>query len=147
MREPLGRYPVSVTIQVAWGDMDAFQHVNNVAFARWQETARVAYLTRLGLMERVRTEGIGPIVARLSVDFRRPLTFPDSVRVDATVTRVGRSSFTLAYRFVSQAQEQEVASGEDVIVVVDYRTGKSTPVDDALRARIAALEGGAEGSS
>ena len=140
MQEPLGRYPVSVTIPVAWGDMDAFRHVNNVAFARWQETARVAYLGRLGLMERKDAEGVGPIVARLSIDYRRPLTYPDTVRVDATVTRIGNSSLTMAYRFTSQAQETLAATGEDVMVVVDYRTGKSTPVDAPLRARIAALE-------
>lgn len=138
MSSPLGRYPVSVSIPVAWGDMDAFQHVNNVTFARWQETARVAYLSRLGLMER--DGGVGPIVARLAIDFRRPLLFPDTVRVDATVTRLGNSSFGMAYRFVSQAQEVEAATGEDVIVLVDYATGKSALLPEALRARIAALE-------
>jgi acyl-CoA thioester hydrolase len=137
MSERQPRHPVSVTIPVAWGDMDAFQHVNNVTFARWQETARVACLSRLGLMER--TDGIGPIVARLAIDYRRPLTFPDTVRVDASITRVGNSSFGVAYRFASQAQEVVAATGEDVIVLVDYNSGKSTPLDEPLRARLAAL--------
>ena len=46
----LGRYPVSVTIPVAWGEMDAFGHVNNVIYARWIESARVEYSRRIGLM-------------------------------------------------------------------------------------------------
>src|SRR5512141_997748 len=93
-----GRYPVTVTVPVAWGEMDAFEHVNNVAYARWVETARVAYFTRLGLMCPLRVDGIGPILGRLAIDYVRPLTYPDTVRIEATVTRIGKTSLTLAYR-------------------------------------------------
>jgi acyl-CoA thioester hydrolase len=120
--------------------MDAFQHVNNVVYARWLETARIAYFTRIGLLERMRSEGIGPIVGRIAIDFRRPVTFPDTVRVDATTKKVGRSSFTMAYRIWSTDQKAEVATGEDVIVTVDYRSGRTTVVDEALRGAILGVE-------
>ncbi len=109
MHEALGRYPVSVSIPVAWGEMDAFQHVNNVAYAHWLETGRIAYFGRIGFLDRMKAEGIGPILAKLTVEYRRPVTFPDRVRVDVTATKIGRSSFTLAYRVFSTAQEAEVA--------------------------------------
>jgi acyl-CoA thioester hydrolase len=143
MDEKLGHFPVSVTIPVAWGDMDAFQHVNNTVYARWLETARIAYFMRLGLLERMRSDGIGPIVGRIAIDFRRPVTFPDTVRVDATTKKIGRSSLTMAYRIWSAEQDAEVATGEDVIVVVDYRSGRTMVVDDALRAAIVGLEAAA----
>jgi acyl-CoA thioester hydrolase len=147
MHDALGRWPVSVTIPVAWGEMDAFQHVNNVAYARWLETGRIAYFGRIGFLERMRSEGIGPILARLTVEYRRPVTFPDTVRVDVTAMKIGRSSFTLAYRIWSTAQQAEAATGEDVIVVMDYRTSRTAPVDDALRAAIASLEASAPRAS
>ena len=140
MHRMLGRYPVSVEIPVAWGEMDVFQHVNNVAFARWVESARVAYFARLGLMRPGREEGVGPIVARIAIDFRRPVTYPDTVRVDATIRSIGRSSLTAAYRIRSTAQRAEVATGEDVIVIFDYATGKKAHVDERLRDAIVALE-------
>src|SRR5512138_573393 len=140
MHDALGRWPVSVTIPVAWGEMDAFQHVNNVAYARWVETGRIAYFTRLGLLERMRSEGVGPILGRLAIDYRRPVTFPDTVRVDVTTTKIGNSSFTLAHRIWSAEQQAEVATCEDVIVVVDYRSQRKARVDEALRAAIHALE-------
>jgi len=140
MHATLGRWPVSVSIPVAWGEMDAFQHVNNVVYSRWLETARIAYFTRIGLLERMRTEGIGPIVGRVAIDFRKPVTFPDTVRVDATTRKIGRSSFTMGYRIRSEDQGAEVATGEDVIVAFDYRAGRTVPVDEALRAAIVALE-------
>ena len=145
MHRLLGRYPVSITVPVAWGEMDAFQHVNNVAFARWVESARVAYFSRLGLMGPDRSEGLGPILARIAIDYRRPVTYPDTVRVDATIRAIGRSSLTAAYRIFSLEQQAEVATGEDVIVVFDYATGRKAPVDERLRAAIAALEATAAG--
>lgn len=138
--DALGRYPVSITVPVAWGDMDAFQHVNNVVYARWAESGRIAYFERLGMLERQRADGIGPILARLGLEYRRPITFPDTVRVETTVKAIGNSSFTMASRIRSDVQGVEAAASEEVIVLFDYRAGKTTRVDDRLRAAIAALE-------
>ncbi len=143
MHDALGRYPVSVSIPVAWGEMDAFQHVNNVAYARWLETGRIAYFSRIGLLDRMKADGVGPILARLTIEYHRPVTFPDTVRVDVTTTKIGRSSLTLAYRVWSEALQAEVVTAEDVIVVMDYRASRTAPVDDALRSAIAALEASA----
>lgn len=140
MDEKLGRWPIAVEIPVAWGDMDAYAHVNNAVYLRWFETGRIAYFERLGLIERKDRDGVGPILARVAVDYLRPVTYPDSVRVDTTVTRIGRSSFVMGHRVLSKALEGEAATGESVIVVYDYARACSAPVDEALRAAIAALE-------
>ncbi len=147
MNEPqnLGRYPLSLAIPVLWGDMDANLHVNNVVFARWIESARVAYFERIGLPVPPGKDGIGPIVAHLAIDYRRALSYPDTVRVSATVRSVGRTSLTLGYRIRSAAQEADVAEAEDVVVLLDYRDGRKVPVDEALRAKIRALEAEGQG--
>jgi len=142
----LARYPVSVEIPVAWGEMDAFQHINNVVYLRWLETARMAYFVRLGVMERMERERVGPILARNVVDYRLPVTWPDTVRVDITVTRIGGSSYTMAYRVTSNAQGVVVATGESVLVNYDYTAGRPASVDDALRSAIAAVEASAPGA-
>jgi acyl-CoA thioester hydrolase len=123
--------------------MDAFQHVNNVIFARWLEVVRIAYLERLGLFERMHAEGIGPILARTVIDYLRPVKYPDTVRVEATVTRIGGSSFAMAFRVHSEALGAVVATGEQVMVVFDYRAGRPSPVDDRLRRAIAEVEASA----
>jgi acyl-CoA thioester hydrolase len=143
MHAALGRFPVSVAIPVAWGEMDAFQHVNNVAYVRWLETGRIAYFGRIGFLERMKAEGIGPILAKLTIEYRRPVVFPDTVRVEVTTTKIGRSSFTLGYRVRSEALGAEVLTAEDVIVVMDYRAARTAPVDETLRAAIHALEASA----
>lgn len=138
----LGQYPVSITFPVAWGEMDAFQHVNNVSYVRWAESGRVAYFGRLGLMDRQREEGRGPILAKLSVEYRRPVTYPDRITVETTVKRIGNTSFVMSSRMRSDALGAEVAVTEEIIVVYDYRAGRPTAVDDRLRAAIHALEAG-----
>ena len=134
----MNRWPVSLLLPVQWGDMDAFQHVNNVAYLRWFESARIAYFERAGILEGM--PAIGPILARLTIDYRIPLLYPDALRASATVTKLGNTSFTMGQRLHSERQGRIAAEGEAVCVLIDYRTGAKVPLGEALRARIQALE-------
>ena len=125
---------LTVHIPVAWGEMDAFQHVNNTVYLRWFETARIAWLAEVAFTA---TGGAGPILARTEIDYRLPVVWPDTVEVAIGVAAVGRSSVTLAYRITSASHDGGVvAEGRTVVVLFDYATKKSVPLDDALRARI-----------
>jgi acyl-CoA thioester hydrolase len=142
----LGRFPVSIEVPVAWGDMDAFLHVNNVVYLRWFESARIAYFERCGLIARMKTEGVGPILAKSSIDYRIPLTYPDTVRAATTVSALGKTSFTMDYKVTRVAHPgEDVATGSTVIVLVDYRKGGKVPLDEGLRRAILALEATAAG--
>jgi acyl-CoA thioester hydrolase len=133
-------WAVEVEVPVAWGDMDAFQHVNNTVFLRWFETARIAYFQKVAMPTGVGGTAPGPILARATVDFKKPVTFPDRIKVRARVPKVGNTSFTMQYQAESEKQGV-VAEGEGVIVMFDYERGEKTPVDAGLRERIAKAEG------
>lgn len=133
-------FPVSIETPVAWGEMDAFAHVNNVAFLRWVESGRIRYFELAGVMERHQSEGIGPILARTEIDYRLPVTYPDTVRVEVSAVRLGNSSFDLRYRVTSSAQQAVVAEALTVIVMFDYRNGRKVPLDETLRQRLTSLE-------
>ncbi|WP_375166434.1 acyl-CoA thioesterase, partial [Rhizobium hidalgonense] len=47
------------TQTVAWGDMDAFGHVNNAMYYRYIESARIAYLTQVEAFK----HGLASVVA------------------------------------------------------------------------------------
>jgi acyl-CoA thioester hydrolase len=130
---------VTVEIPVAWGDMDAFGHVNNTVYFKWFETARIHYFEKIGLNERMKRDRKGPILARTTCDFEKPLTFPDTVRASAKVVKLGNTSFVMEYR-VTSAKHGDAAKGEGVIVLVDYEKGGKVPLDAELRARIEELE-------
>ena len=92
MNEPhppaLADFPVVITLPVQWGDQDAFGHVNNVVYFRWYESARIAYLDAAGLGSMMSQEGIGPILASITCNYRKQIKYPDSVHVGA---RIGSS--------------------------------------------------------
>jgi acyl-CoA thioester hydrolase len=135
-------FPIVIALPAQWGDMDAFAHVNNTVYLRWFESARIAYGARIGLADRMARENIGPILASISCDYRRPITFPDTVHVGSRVSRIGRTSFTMDHRLVSEAAGAIAAKATSTLVLFDYRSRKSHPIHDALRQAIAALEGG-----
>lgn len=129
--------PVALRIPVAWGDMDALAHVNNTVFLRWFESARIAWWERLGFSDRPQSDGIGPILARTAIDYRRPVTYPDTVEVSVKTLRVGGKSVTLGYEVRSSAQDGAiVAEGETVLVLFDYHRKVAVPLDDTLRRKM-----------
>ncbi|HTP85342.1 MAG TPA: thioesterase family protein [Bryobacteraceae bacterium] len=140
-RELLAGFPVVVEIPILWGNQDAFGHVNNVIYFRWCETARVEYLKRVGLWVPLPPRGVGPILASVKCDYKRPLNYPDTVRVGARVTRIGKSSMQMEHRYVSDSLGIEVATADSTLVLLDYNTNKSVPVPPEMRRLIGELEG------
>lgn len=72
--------------RVVWGDHDQFQHVNNVHFVRWFESARMFFANTLAKdftpqrQEEVnRGTGKSFILAGINVRYRRPVLYPDTV--------------------------------------------------------------------
>lgn len=74
--------------RVVWGDHDQFQHVNNVHFVRWFESARMFFANKLtegdAFTDKRREEvnrGTGKsfILAGINVRYRRPVVYPDTV--------------------------------------------------------------------
>ncbi len=134
--------PVVATFPLLWGDQDKFGHVNNVVYLRWAETARVEYLARIGLWDAMLSAtSVGPILASISCDYRRPLTYPDTVHVDARVTYIGTSSFRMRHRIVSERLGAVVAEVDSTVVAFDYKRAKSVPLPPDSRRAIEALEG------
>jgi acyl-CoA thioester hydrolase len=134
-------YPVVISLPVQWGDQDLFGHVNNVVYFRWYESARIAYLDRIGVSEMMEREHVGPILAAIGCNFRRQLNFPDTVEIGSRVTRIGRSSISMTHALWSQRQGALVADGDSTIVAFDYNTQRPVSVPDSIRQAIEQLEG------
>ncbi|MGH7194988.1 MAG: acyl-CoA thioesterase [Candidatus Saccharimonadales bacterium] len=141
MNNPLSEFQVVTELPVQWGDQDAFQHVNNTVYLRWCESGRIDYLMRTGLDGPTEQNPIGPILAAIHCNFRRPVTYPDQVRIGTRVTRLGRSSVTMEHVIVSQSQQAVAADASSTLVVFDYRGQASQPIPQEFREAIARIEG------
>jgi acyl-CoA thioester hydrolase len=139
-RELLAQYPVIVRQAVVWGEMDAYEHVNNVVYFRYFENARLAYFERMVWPAFEEQTGIGPILAATSARFRRPLVYPDTISIGARVKGVEEDRFTLEHLIVSDAQQDVVTEGTGLIVAYHYADKRKTSLPDVLRQRIAEIE-------
>ncbi len=141
MKAVLAAFPVVVVQPVQWGEQDPLGHVNHVTYFRWYESARIAYFLRVGLMDMHEHERIGPILASVANDYRRQITYPDTVHIGVRITRIGRSSMDMEHKVLSQNDHVIAAEGTSTIVVFDYQTNKSHPVPARIRHAIETLEG------
>lgn len=133
--------PIRVIRDVRWGDLDAIGHVNNTVFFQFFEEARIELLDRVGLRAMRVDTGTGPILAATSCQFRRPLSYPDTVTCHASVTRIGTTSFTVEYVLRSAAQDAIAATGDSVVVHYDYEAGAKAPLSDAMKSALMAIPG------
>ncbi len=142
MTQSLDQYPIVIKVPVRWGDMDAFQHVNNIVYFQYFESVRIAYFERIHTMSHWRETGVGPILASTQCRFRFPVTYPDTLLVGATVTHLGEDRFTHQYLAVSRHHEKIAAEGEGVVVTFNYETNQKAPIPATIRQRIYELENG-----
>jgi len=135
----LAGFPVVVEQAVAWGDMDSYRHVNNVVYFRYFENARLEYLRRIGWFEFEQQTGIGPILQATQARFRRPLNYPDTIRIGARVSTIGHDRFTLEHIVVSHGQGLVAAEGKGTVVAFHYANGTKVALPEPLRQAIADL--------
>ncbi len=137
---PAIAWPVALEVALAWGEMDAFGHINNAVYFRWFESARMSYFERLGWPALQHRTGVGPILHSTRARFRAPLTWPDRVTVTTRVSEVAADRFTMLYEVRSHALDRLAADGSGLIVAFDYRQLAKAPLPDEIRHRIAEVE-------
>lgn len=136
----LAQFPVVVELDVAWGEMDAYDHVNNVVYFRYFENARIAYLDRVGWMASKIQSGLGPIIASTSARYRKPVSYPDHLLVGVRASDVQADRVTFEYRLVSAKWNAVAAEGQALVVSYDYKAGAKVAIPDAIRRAIEELE-------
>jgi acyl-CoA thioester hydrolase len=134
-------YHVWITLPIQWGDQDAFGHVNNTVYIRWFESARIEYGDRAALSQNGAGNSVGPILAAISCNYRRQLTYPDTVHIGARITKIGNSSLKMEHRIISQLLGAVAADGDSTLVAFDYAAQKPVPVPEAVRTAIEKIEG------
>ncbi len=123
--------------RVRFGDLDAMQHMNNVEFLRFFETARIEYLRTLFPEHRpTQREQFGFIFGECRITYRSPAFYNELIRTDIRPGRVGRSSLQLDFEMRTEGDDRLVAEGYGVLVGYDYAAGRSQPLPAELRERL-----------
>lgn len=142
---------VHVPIQLRWGDLDAFGHVNNAAMLRLLEEARCRAFFRaedsgddvpptavfapevLGS-----PTGVATLIARQTIEYLRPVPYRHRpLDVQLWIGRLGGSSIDVCYEVHSAEGEEErviYARADAVVVLVDVASARPVRLTPAMRA-------------
>lgn len=126
---------------VTWGDHDTFDHVNNVRYLKWFETARVNLFNSLvehypghGFETFMTTKGVGPIIRSVELAWRYPIRYPDQVTVLHKLEPITQPDrFILKGVVVSHKARKVAARISEVVVTVDYtKGGVKAPIPEQI---------------
>ncbi len=123
----------SMRIPVRWGDMDAYNHVNNTIYFRYCEQARVEWSEKAGFVVRTDQE-TGPVIVNAACTFLLPITYPATVLLDMYAGKPGRSSLMTWYELRVEGDDRLYADASAKLVWMDHRSGASVPLPAQLRA-------------
>lgn len=129
-------YPIVHEQNVAWGDMDAFGHVNNVMYYRYIESARINYFDALNIFE----QKVLTVVASNQCKYLRPVFYPDQLKIAVRVDELRNSAMRMSYQLFSTAQNELVATAEAVIVCVDQENMQKAAIPEDIREKILKME-------
>ncbi|MGC8660678.1 MAG: acyl-CoA thioesterase, partial [Desulfomonilaceae bacterium] len=121
-------------ITVRFRDLDAMGHVNNAVFFTYFEIGREAFWFDKvsGHVDKTRSYFI---LARISCDFMRPISFGTQLTLTLAVKNIGSKSFGYLYKLSDSVDESiEYARGESVQVCYDYSQNKSVAISPEFRA-------------
>jgi acyl-CoA thioester hydrolase len=128
----------STAQRVRFGDLDAMQHMNNVEFLRYFETARIDYISQLAPGHApTQRRKFGFIFAECHITYRAPAFFGDVIRTYVWPWELKRSSLKLAFEMrTDDSEDRLVADGWGTLVGYDYDAGHSQPIPDEFRALV-----------
>ena len=127
----------SMVQRVRFGDLDALQHLNNVEFLRFFETARIDFVRTFMPGRKPTTEDeFGFIFAECHINYRTPAFLDEEIRTFVWPSELARSSLKLGFEMRSEGDRRLIADGYGVLVGYDYAEGKARPIPEELRGRI-----------
>ena len=127
---------------VRFSDVDVYGHVNNVKYFEYYQEARIDFLT---VMREADQPHLATVVARIDVDYKRPILFrPEPYVVRTRVARVGTSSYALDSEIVDGSGDAAVvlSRANAVLVAYDLSSQRSRPLTERERDVLTGATGG-----
>lgn len=121
-------------VDVRFSDVDSYQHVNNVKYFEYFQEARIAAFRPM-FKEAPDTGGLGVVVARMVVDYKRAMVLrADPYLVHSWISRVGNSSYDVSAEAVDPFDEGRVmARSVATLVTFDPSTQTAAAPSQAYR--------------
>ncbi len=123
---------IIINIKIDWSDMDLFGHINNVAYFKYMQSARVNYCECVGINTYNSNIKQSFAVASSNCDFKQPLYYPENITINSAVEWIKNSSFKLIHTIYNSKNEL-VANAYDIIVLFDYETHNKINISESIK--------------
>ena len=131
---PLTFYELTRSI-VMPAHCDAYGHMNVRHYAAFFDDAGWHMMAKAGVsLDQLRAQGLGSVVASLTIDFHHELTAGQLILVTGAFTRVGAKSITHELRLYESESMTHCATQKVVEVCFDTRARVSAAWPGAVRA-------------
>lgn len=129
-------------IQLRFMDLDLLMHVNNARYLNFLEEARLSYSNHvIGLFGNLKELNV--VVARIEIDYKSPIFYPNEVLVWTRVSHIGQKSFVFDSIIGTMQNEtfKIAAKSIQTIVFYDPVLKKSTAIPENFLKIIKKFEG------
>ncbi|WPP48537.1 acyl-CoA thioesterase [Catalinimonas niigatensis] len=133
----LHKYRFQFEIQVRYSDMDMLGHANNAVYLTYLELARLGYFKEVIRQE---WKEVALVLAHASMDYKVPVT-PEVIPVaHIRASKLGNSSLHMENMITNQQGNILFFSSAMVLVAINTKTGKSTPIPESEKQKVIAYE-------
>jgi len=139
MRDALrADYPHFLSIATRWMDNDAYQHVNNVVYYSYFDTAVNQFLISRGVLD-IHTDRTVGLVVDSGCSYFSSVSFPDTVHVGLRVAKLGNSSVRYELALFRNDETAPAAAGHFVHVYVDRDSNRPVAIPEPVRALLGTI--------
>ena len=124
----MNKEPYVTSFDVRFRDLDPMGNVNNAVYATYIEHARIKYYESL---LNISLADVDTVIVHLEIDYIKSLQLGETVEVSLSISSIGTSSVTMDYVLTNGSEK--VATAKTVQVLLDGKTGTSTPIPQEWR--------------
>lgn len=118
-------------IQMRFRDIDGMGHVNNAVYLSYCELARTQFYLKHNFKRSLHE--IDFILAHVDIDYLSAAEWGDQIQVAVWPSKIGGSSFTLAYEITDKRTGRVIARSTSVLVSYDYEKKQAKPIPEDFR--------------
>ena len=122
------------TVTIRFHEVDMLGVCNNAVYINYFETARLEYIKAAGLMPKdgIFSDGKIFFMVRNEINYLDHAYYDDVLDVYSRISYIKNSSFGYDHLIVKQKSGKEIVNGKGVVVYVDPKTRKSTPLPESF---------------
>lgn len=133
VQQTSSRKPFRYFMQVRYAECDAQQVVFNARYGDYIDLATTEFFDTVIAEQSSTASAFDYQVVKLTIEWKAPARYKDTLELSVSVTHLGNTSFTLTINIINAKTGQFLANGEIIGVAVDPETLEKVSIPLTLK--------------